>query len=54
MGEYKRVVKDRAYTVEEIHKALQIADQRMKVIILLMASTGCRIGSLSPSNIGEP
>jgi integrase len=46
-GEYKRVVKDRAYTVEEIHKALQIADQRMKVIILLLSSTGQRIGSLS-------
>jgi hypothetical protein len=25
-GEYKKVVKDRAYTVEEIHKALQTAD----------------------------
>jgi predicted PurR-regulated permease PerM len=34
-GEYKRVVKDRAYTAEEIYKAVQTADQRMKVIILL-------------------
>jgi integrase len=52
-GEYKRVVKDRAYTVEEIHKALQIADQRMKVIILLLASTGQRIGSLSQLTLGN-
>ena len=53
LGEFKRVVKDRAYTVEEIHKALEIADQRMKVIILLMASTGCRIGSLSNLTLGN-
>ena len=37
-GEYKRVVKDRAYTAEEIHKALQTADQRMKLVILLFGS----------------
>jgi site-specific recombinase XerD len=53
LGEFKRVVKDRAYTVEEIHKALQIADLRMKVIILLMASTGCRIGSLTHLTLGN-
>lgn len=53
MGEFKRVVKDRAYTVEEIHKALQIADQRMKVIILLLGSTGCRIGSLYHLTLGN-
>jgi len=29
-GEYKRVVKDHAYTAEEINKALQTADQRTK------------------------
>ena len=34
-GEYKRAVKDHAYTAEEINKALQTADQRMKLIILL-------------------
>jgi integrase len=45
-GEYKKVVKDRAYTADEIYKALLIADLRMKVIILLQASTGQRIGSL--------
>jgi integrase len=46
-GEYRKVVKDRAYNAEEIHKALQTADQRMKVLILLLASTGQRIGSLT-------
>jgi predicted PurR-regulated permease PerM len=39
-GEYKKRVKDRAYTVDEIWKALQTADQRMKLIILLLSSTG--------------
>jgi integrase len=46
IGEYKRIVKDRAYTTEEIHRALQTADERMRMIILLLCSTGCRIGSL--------
>ena len=52
-GEYKRAVKDRAYTVEEINKALQTADQRMKLVILLLTSTGQRIGSLSVLTLGS-
>ena len=52
-GEYKRVVKDHAYTVEEINKALQTADQRMKLVILLLTSTGQRIGSLSVLTLGS-
>ena len=46
LGEFKRVVKDQAYTTEQIQKALQNADQRMRMILLLLASTGCRIGAL--------
>jgi integrase len=52
-GEYKKVVKDRAYTAEEIFKALQTADQRMKVIILMLTSTAERIGSLSDITLGN-
>ena len=52
-GEYKKVVKDRAYTAEEIYKALQTADLRMKVIILLMSSGGQRIGSLADLTLGN-
>jgi integrase len=48
LGEYKRVLKDKAYTFEQIRQALQNADQRMRMIILLLASTGCRIGALPP------
>jgi integrase len=45
-GEFIKVAKDRAYTHEEIHRLLQIADLRMKICILLMASAGLRIGAI--------
>lgn len=41
-----RVRKDRAYTHEEISKILEFADERMRVVILLMASAGIRRGAL--------
>lgn len=46
LPERKRVRKDRAYNYKEISKLLEIADERMRVVILLLASTGIRIGSL--------
>jgi site-specific recombinase XerC len=45
-GEYTRKVVDRAYTHEEISKMLDVSDLRTKTIVLLMASSGIRIGSL--------
>jgi integrase len=45
-GEFVKGAKDRAYTHEEIHKLLDVADLRMKVCILLMSSTGLRIGAI--------
>lgn len=44
--EFSRRFSDRAYTYEEIKKLLDISDLRMKSIILLMASSGIRIGSI--------
>ena len=44
-GEFKKFV-DRAYTDKEIKKILDVSDLRMKSIILLMASSGIRIGSI--------
>jgi integrase len=41
-----RVRKDRAYTHEEISKILEFADERMRVVILLMVSAGIRRGAL--------
>jgi integrase len=46
MPEQKRVRKDRAYTYEEISKLLEVADERMRVVILLLASTGIRVGTI--------
>ena len=45
-GEFSRTVVDRPYTHEEIAKALNVADLRMKVAISLMASAGLRIGAI--------
>jgi integrase len=53
LGEFKRVVKDQAYTTEQIQTALQNADARMRMIILLLASTGCRVGSLPSLTLGN-
>lgn len=44
---------DRAYTHEEIQQLLQSCDNRMRVIVLLMASTGMRMGALSELKIGH-
>jgi integrase len=46
MGEFIRKQKDRAYTTEEIHKLLDFCDERSKALVLLLASTGIRIGSV--------
>ena len=46
MPEQRKVKKDRDYTHEEISKMLEIADERMRVVILLLASTGIRIGAI--------
>jgi integrase len=47
-GESSRTVIDRAYTHKEISKILQVCELRMKAVILLLASTGMRVGA-SPS-----
>jgi len=45
-GERSRKVVDRAYTHDEIKRILDVSDLRSKVIVLLMSSTGMRIGAL--------
>lgn len=46
VGHNKRKSKDRPYTKEEISKFLEKGDQRERMMILLMYSTGMRIGAL--------
>lgn len=45
-GEFTRKIVDRSYTYEEIRKILDVSDLRMKVIVLLMTSSGMRIGAI--------
>jgi integrase len=45
-GEKQRQFTDRAYTREEIHKLVDMSDERMKVIITLFASCGLRPGAI--------
>src|SRR6476620_9907624 len=53
MPEQRRVKKHRGYTHEEISKMLEIADERMRVVILLLSSTGMRIGAIPPLRIKD-
>jgi len=46
MPERRRIKKDRAYTHSEISKMLEIADERMRAVILLLSSSGIRIGAI--------
>jgi integrase len=45
-GEFKRKQKDEAYSHEQIEKILEICDIRNRVVVLIFASTGIRIGAL--------
>ena len=47
LGEEAKAHKDCAYTLEEIHRMVDVADERMKTVILLLASTGMRVGALN-------
>jgi integrase len=48
MPECTKLVKDRSYTREEIQSLLDISNERTKAVILLLASTGMRIGGICP------
>ena len=46
MPQQRKSNKDRAYTHEEIARLLSVSDERMRAIILLLASSGMRIGAI--------
>jgi hypothetical protein len=48
MSESENKYEYRSYTSEEIARLLEISDEREKVIILLLASTGMRVGAVHP------
>lgn len=47
MGENIKTIKDRGYTREEIKKILDACNLKYKLVVTLMASTGCRVGAIS-------
>ncbi len=53
LGEPTKVVRDRSYTTEEIQHILTKCDERMRVVILLLASTGIRLGAVARLKIGS-
>jgi integrase len=52
MGE-NRKLRDRPYSREEIRKILDKADFRARVVILLLASTGMRIGAVGELKVAD-
>jgi site-specific recombinase XerD len=46
MPDKRKANKDRRYKHEEIGKLLEVADERMRAIILLLSSSGMRIGAI--------
>ena len=46
LPEHKRIVKDRAYTDVEILKLLELANERTRCVVLILASSGIRVGVL--------
>lgn len=53
MPDKKKSNKDRSYTHEEIHRLLETADERMRTIILLLSSSGMRIGAIPGLTLGN-
>lgn len=49
----RRLKEDKAYTHKQIERILKYADRRGQVMVLLMASTGMRIGALPQLTIGS-
>jgi integrase len=46
LGEEERPIENRGYTTEEITKMLEVCDERVKALILFLASTGVRIRAI--------
>lgn len=53
MGEAKKTVEDRGYTIPEIKRILDKCDERKRVIVLTFASSGMRLGGLTGLKIKD-
>jgi integrase len=48
-----RVKKNRGYSYEEVQKLLDIADERIRAVILLLVSSGCRVGAIPTLHVRD-
>src|SRR5438128_7319235 len=46
LGEEERPIENRGYSREEIAKMLEVCDERVRALILFLASTGVRIRAI--------
>jgi integrase len=53
MGEETPIHEDRAYSYEEIQTLINTADMRLKAVILLMTSSGIRLGATPLIKVGH-
>jgi integrase len=53
VGKDKTITEDREYTHDEIAKILDVSDMKYKAMILLMASSGIRIGAIPDLKYGD-
>jgi integrase len=53
LGPRQKRVRDRPYTLEEISKMLSVSDERMRCIVLILTSTGMRVGGLAGLKISS-
>ena len=53
LGEEERPIENRGYTTEEIAKMLEFSDERVRAIILFLASTGVRIRAITEFKIED-
>ena len=43
LGEEERPIENRGYNTEKIRKMLQVSDEKVRAILLLLASRGCEL-----------
>ncbi len=52
-GKNKLIIKNRTYTVDELKSLIEYADLREKVAVLVMLSSGIRVGALARLRVGD-
>lgn len=53
MPEPTTLKKDRAYETSEIQSVLNLCTERMRALILLLCSSGCRLGAIAEAKISD-